>query len=217
MPALKGAFVNLGAGRPGAPPDVVVFQFNPEKVTRTPTRAQPPPRAGGAGPRRADLQPDQPPETISFSLKVDATDQLADGDQVAIENGILPMLAALELLMLPKSSPSPDLFGPAGAKKPRRHPPERLPTVLFFWGRFRVFPVAVTSLSVTETEYDAQLTPIRADVSVNLQVLTPDQLAGQDMARGAYAYSQGVKQDMAGRNRDNAAQFRVNTALSFSI
>jgi hypothetical protein len=217
VPALKGAFMNLGAGQPGASPDVVVFQFNPDKVTRTPTRAQPPPPAGGAGPRRADLQPDQPPETISFSLQVDVTDQLAHGDQVAIENGILPMLAALELLMLPRNSRSPDLSGLAGGKRPHRHPPERLPTVLFFWGRFRILPVAVTSLSVTETEYDVTLTPIRADVSVNLQVLTPDQLAGQDLARGAHAYSQGVKQDMARRNQDNAAEFRVSTALSFSI
>jgi hypothetical protein len=215
--ALKGAFINIGAGVLGFLPNIVVFQFNPDKVTRTPSRAQPPPAPDGAGKRSSSQQPGLPPETISFSLKVDATDQLANANPLAITSGILPTLSALELLMLPKSSLSIDLLNLGGGDKPHKHPPDKLPTVLFFWGPFRILPVAVTSLSITETEYDVKLTPIRADVSISLQVLTPDQLADQDFAKGAYAYSQGVKEVMAALNLANAVEFGVSAAMSFSI
>lgn len=217
MAALKGAFINIGAGLLGVLPNVVVFQFNPDRVTRTPTRALPPPPPDGSGQRNAMLQPGMPPETISFTLKVDATDQLANTNPLAIASGILPTLSALELLMLPKSSLSIDLFNLGGGGKPHRHPPDKLPTVLFFWGPFRILPVAVTNLSITETEYDVKLTPIRAEVSVSLQVLTPDQLTDQTLAKGAYAYSQGVKEVMAALNLANAVEFGVSAALSFSI
>ncbi len=217
MAALKGAFINIGGGLLGFLPNIVVFQFNPDKITRTPSRAQPPPAPDGSGKRSSSQQPGLPPETISFSLKVDATDQLANSNPLAAVGGILPTLSALELLMLPKSSLSIDLLNLGGGDKPHRHPPDKLPTVLFFWGPFRILPVAVTSLSITETEYDVKLTPIRADVSVGLQVLTPDQLADQDFAKGAYAYSQGVKEVMAALNLANAVEFGVSAAMSFSI
>jgi hypothetical protein len=217
MVALKGAFIDVGAGLLGALPNVVVFQFNPDQLTRNPTRAQPPPPPDGSGSRAARQQPGMPPETISFTLNVDATDQLASGSLTAAASGILPTLSALELLMVPKGSLTRDLFTLGGGKKPHRHPPESLPTVLLFWGPFRILPVAVTSLSITETEYDTRLTPVRAEVSVNLQILTPDQLKGQDLASGAYAYSQGVKEVMAALNLANAAEFGVSSVLSFSI
>jgi len=36
MATLKGAFLNFGAGLLGALPNIVVFQFNPTQVSRTP-------------------------------------------------------------------------------------------------------------------------------------------------------------------------------------
>jgi hypothetical protein len=88
--------------------------------------------------------------------------------------------------------------------------------VLFFWGPFRIVPVNITSLSITETRYDQLLNPIRAEVSVNVQVLTPSQLATDaTFARGAYAYSQGVKEVMAALNLANAAEIGISGALSF--
>jgi hypothetical protein len=41
MAALKGAFIKLGGGLLGALPNIVVFQFNPDRVTRTPRLVQP--------------------------------------------------------------------------------------------------------------------------------------------------------------------------------
>jgi hypothetical protein len=71
-------------------------------------------------------------------------------------------------------------------------------------------------MSITETEYDTLLNPVRADVTINLQVLLPSQLAGDMLGSGAYTYSQGVKETMAALNLANAAQFGVSAALSFS-
>jgi len=58
MAALKGAFLNIGAGLLGALPNIVVFQFNPDRVTRTPSLVRPPGKADGTGNRPAAPQPD---------------------------------------------------------------------------------------------------------------------------------------------------------------
>ena len=218
MAALKGAFLSFGAGLLGGLPNIVVFQFNPVQVSRNPTLTQPPSPNAGADATDALQQASLPGETISFTLRLDANDQLAGGNPIAAASGILPTLSALELLMVPASSLSIDLgslLGGGGSSGPHTFPPDKLPTVLFFWGPFRILPVAITSLSITETEYDTLLNPVRADVSVYLQVLVPSQLAGDTLANGAYKYSQGVKEVMAALNLANAAQIGVSSALSF--
>jgi hypothetical protein len=216
MPALKGAFINLGAGLLGALPNVVVFQFNPETVSRTPSLAQPPPPSTGAGSSDATQQPGQPTESMSFSLRIDATDQLASSNPIAAASGILPTLSALELLMVPADSLSLNLFSLSGGPAPFQNPPGKLPTVLFFWGPFRILPVTITSMSINETEYDQLLNPVRAEVSVSIQVLTPSQIASDaTFALGAYKYTQGVKEVMAALNLINSAQLGISSVLSF--
>jgi hypothetical protein len=218
MGTLKGAFINFGAGLLGALPNIVVFQFNPDRVTRTPKMVQPPPRDDGSGTHNANLTPGQPSETYSFTLRLDASDQLASSNPIAAASGILPTLSALELLMVPKDSLSINLFSLSGGDQPFQVPPAKLPTVLFFWGPFRIFPVNLTSLSITETEYDPLLNPIRAEITVSLTVLTPSQIdPGATIAVGAYKYSQGVKEVMAALNLANAAQLGLSASFSLSL
>lgn len=219
MPALKGAFANLGAGLLGALPNFVVFQFNPETISRTPSVLSPPPPANdGSGRTDGTQRPDVPGETMSFSLRIDATDQLVlEGNPVAATRGIHPTLSALELLMVPKSSLSIDLFQLSGGKAPSQLPPGKVPIVLFFWGTFRILPIMITSLTITETEFDILLNPVRAEVSVSLQVLTPSQITDSPFARGAYKYTQGVKEVMAALNLVNAAEIGVSNSLSFLL
>ena len=219
MAGLKGAFINAGAGLLGKLPNIIVFQFNPDRVTRTPTMPEPPPPEDGTGIRPAYQQPGPPSESMSFTLRLDATDQLAEGNPTTFANGLLPALSALELLMIPKESVSSALFQLSGsAGKQYQLPPTKLPTVLFFWGPFRIYPVFLNSLSITETEYDTKLNPVRAEVAVGLQVLTPGQLdADANFARDAYKYSLGVKEVMAALNLANAAQFGLSSVLSFSL
>jgi Contractile injection system tube protein len=216
--ALKGAFINLGAGLLGELPNIVVFQFNPDRITRTPSLARPPSPRDGSGTSDARQQPDQPSESLTFTLRIDATEQLARANPIAAASGILPTLSALELLMVPGSTLPVDLFGASGGPKPHQHPPERLPAVLFVWGPFRVLPVSITSLSIAETQHDVRLNPVRAEVTVGLTVLTPSQLAEEAaLARGAYTYSLGVKEVMAAINLANAAEIGVSASLSFSL
>ena len=204
MAALKGAFVRVEGGLLGSLPNIVIFQFNPETVYRTPTLAWPPMRGTGAGTRDANEQPSEPSESISFSLRVDATDQIAERQALAQSLGILPALSALELLQYPASALA-ELAN--GGGEAHRHPPERVPTVLFFWGEQRIVPVSITSLSIFETEYDTALHPIRAEVSVSLEVLTPSQLDPDDeVAIGAYRYTQRSKAALAAVNLVNPVE-----------
>jgi hypothetical protein len=218
MAALKGAFIKFDAGLLGKLPNIIVFQFNPVQVTRKPTLVHVPMKSDGSGKRPAAQQPDQPSESISFTLRVDATDQLAQGNPIAAGSGILPTLSALELLLSSKRSAADDLAGLAGKKKkPHQHPPAKLSTVFFFWGPFRILPVSVKSLGITETEYDPLLNPVRAEVAVELDVLTPLQLGDARIAIGAYRYTQGVKEVMAALNLANAAQLGFSTSVSLSL
>jgi hypothetical protein len=217
MAALKGAFIKFDAGLLGKLPNIIVFQFNPAQVTRRPGLVHVPMKSDGSGKRPASQQPDQPAESISFTLRLDATDQLAQSNPIAAASGILPTLSALELLLASKKSPAADLTSLAGKKKPHQHPPEKLSSVLFFWGPFRILPVSVKSLSITETEYDPLLTPVRAEVAVDLDVLTPLQLGDAKVAVGAYKYTQGVKELMAALNLANAAQLGFSASVSLSL
>jgi hypothetical protein len=217
MAALKGAFLNFGAGLLGALPNIVVFQFNPTQISRTPAIPRRPPACSSSGRTSARQQPCPPSETMSFTLRVDATEQLAQSNPIAAASGILPTLCALELLMVPAGSPALTLSLLSGSSGSHQTPPANLPSVLFFWGPFRILPIVITSLNVTETEYDTLLNPVRADVSVQLQVLQPGQLAGDTLGNAAYNYSQGVKQVMAALNLANAVQFGVSASLSFSL
>jgi hypothetical protein len=217
MITLKGAFVNLGAGLLGALPNIIIFQFNPETVSRTPSLVWPPPKPKGIGTVDATQQPAEPSESYSFTLRLDASDQLAQGNVDAAANGILPALSALELLMIPRSSLTIDLPGLAKIKKVFVNPPVKLNNILFFWGPFRILPVVVTQMSISETEYDQLLNPVRAEVSVTLDVLTKSMIDPHALlARGAYAYTRGVKEVMAALNIANTAQL-VGGAFSLPL
>jgi hypothetical protein len=218
MAALKGAFIDIGLGLLGVLANIIVFQFNPDSISRTPSLVYPPSQDKSSGSKDASQQggSGEPSESISFSLRIDATDQLVlEGNPVAAARGIYPTLSALELLMIPKRSPSLDLHRLIGKASPTNQP-TKVPIVLFVWGAFRILPVSINSLSITETQFDTLLNPVRAEVSVSLQVLTPGQL-NSAFASGAYQYTQGVKEVMAALNLVNAAEIGVSSILSFSL
>jgi hypothetical protein len=66
---------------------------------------------------------------------------------------------------------------------------------LFVWGVQRVVPVNITGLTITETEFDPMLNPIRASVGVSLTVI-----AGGD---GFSLYTQAMREVMATLNLAN--------------
>lgn len=165
---LKGAIIGLDPGKPLA--SVVVFQYNPDTLTR---RIDARATGGGDNTDRSEAfrLTGPPKETITVSIEIDATDQLEQANQLAVASGIHSTLAALEMLLYPKSAFTIANTALAAVGNLEIVPPEA-PLTLFFWGPARVLPVRITSLSITEEAYDTLLNPIRAKVDLTLQVLS---------------------------------------------
>jgi hypothetical protein len=211
-------------------PNVIIFQYNPETMVHAWTPPEVASQAAGGRSNPLAVK-GVPGETFSFTLVMDVVDMIADGSPVAQGiakvSGIYTRLAALEMLQYPVAAGGGgglvgsvslaagagglSLGGSAGAAVDRSIPESQVPTVLFVWGPGRILPVRVTSLSITETLYDALLNPTHAEMQVNLRVLTPEELLYvtgplKDIARGAYKYSQGLRQALAIANLANAVE-----------
>jgi hypothetical protein len=226
---LKGALISFMPTFVGSLPNVIVFQYNPETITHTWTPAGRPADAkAGGDPMAADGVPG---ETFAFKLSLDAADAIADGDTnpvaagLASVSGVYPRLAALEMLQYPRGAFDGGLLGTVSASISAAGvsqsaggaaaanttvPRSEVPTVLFVWGPQRIVPVRVTDLTITETLYDVMLNPTKADVSITLRVLTPEELCGmtrdlRGVANAAYKYSQGLRQVQAVANLGDAA------------
>ncbi|MEV8313562.1 hypothetical protein AB0Q95_05255 [Streptomyces sp. NPDC059900] len=164
-PVFKGALVSADRLRPGS--SVVVFQYNPETLTRT-LAARTTGGESGAGPLRLAGPPD---ETIKLSVEIDATDQLERGDPLTKSVGIAPALARLELLLYPASAAviANEALAQAGVIEIL---PSQAPLTLLIWGARRILPVRVAEFSLTEEAFDLYLNPIRAKVDLGLKVTT---------------------------------------------
>ncbi len=219
---IKGALVEFMPTFLLPVPNVVIFQFNPERMTHTWTQPKP---AGGGNPLAVRGNPG---ESFSFTVTLDAQDSLSRGGPaskaLAQVSGVYSRLAALEMLQYPTGAFGGGLLGSvsaslsagglslgASAGVKRTVPESQVPTVLFVWGPGRILPVRVTGLRVTETLYDALLNPIYAEANLDLAVLTPEEiqyLTGPlaKVAGAAYQYSQGLRQALAVANLANAAE-----------
>jgi len=74
------------------------------------------------------------------------------------------------------------------------------PRVLFVWGVYRILPVAITQLSITESKFDFLLNPTQADVQLTLSVITPSRCADDLLMIGAAAYSNIARELLAAVN-----------------
>ncbi|MBI1424591.1 MAG: hypothetical protein GC149_14185 [Gammaproteobacteria bacterium] len=230
---LKGAFVEYGIS---LPPLFVVFQFNPEQLSRTKsisfqgvssetsvdtqsqTQDGSPLTIRQNSSRTCSLRslherdyPDSDQllairdaqqvefqdEQISFDIRLDAGDDLDDGNALVGEVGILPQLSTLELMMYSKGDSllgqlvssliSKTGFSFTDVDKP--------PMVLFIWGYSRVLPVNINSMRITESEFNTILSPTRATISVELTVIE-----GKNIP---YTYSKALKEVMSVLNLAN--------------
>ena len=228
----KGALIRLSEEFLGPIPNIIVFQYNPETLTRslTPWR----PRAlEGEGTEDSEsgeantAQPFDPGESFNITLEFDATDalEIPENNPVEVVTGIADRIAALEMLLYPgeeemeaglqvseASSLAGGEEGSGGAETDAAPVPRpRVPVVLFVWGPGRIVPVRLTSFQVEEQAYSPTLYPIRAEVTVGLKVLTEDSFraadrtmtAAEDLAIAAYKYTRGQKETLARANIAN--------------
>jgi hypothetical protein len=189
----KGAIVSFDIFNPV--PMVVLFQYNPETMTRTLQG-----RSTGAegDPSEAFRLTGPPTETISIDIELDATDQLEkpDENKNATSMGILPQLSALEMMLYPKSSLVIANTALTLAGVLEVIPPEG-PFTLFIWGAKRVLPVKLTEFRITEEAHDVNLNPIRAKVSLGMKVLTYADLKLTHPGYALFLAHQVVKETMA--------------------
>jgi hypothetical protein len=189
----KGALIGADPLNPLA--SVIIFQYNPEALTRTLV----PQTAGGNSPGEALRFKGPPQETIKLDAELDAADQLEKGDPNAIQLGLHPALAALELLLYPKSAVAiaNEVLLAAGIIEVL---PMEAPLTLFVWGPKRVVPVRVTDFSITEEAFDPNLNPIRAKVSLGLRVLNYQDLGLLSPGGALFMTHQIAKEVMATLN-----------------
>lgn len=171
---LKGGIVLIDP-EVGTVKRVIALQYNPDTLSRTL-------QVRGAGPESGDhleaLRLTGPPvETIKIDAELDAADQLEFPDQnrTAVDFGIHPQLAALEMLVYPSTNEllSANRLAQMGTLEIL---PARSDLPLFVWSRQRVLPVRITDLSVVEEAFDPALNPLRAKVSLGMRVLSVNDL-----------------------------------------
>ena len=225
---LKGALVEFMPTFLVPLPNITVFQYNPETMIHTWTQSEP---AGTAGVTTSNplAVKGMPGEAFSFTIAMDANDDIADGNSVtsgmAEVSGLYSRLAALEMLLYPSGSTRGGLvgavsaavgaaFGGGGSSGVTRTVPEStIPVVLFVWGAGRIVSVRVTGLTITEKLYDSALNPTHAEAQLSLRVLTPAELVAAqsddavlaNLASIAYTYTFALRQALALANLANAA------------
>lgn len=189
---LKGAIVGFDILNPVA--SVIVFQYNPDTLTRS-LQAQT--SGGESGDRSEALRLKGPPiETIKLDVELDATDQLEKSESAATSMGVHPQLAALEMLLYPKSALviANTILLAVGTIEVM---PPMAPFTLFIWGPKRILPVRLTDFSITEEAYDTTLNPIRAKAALGLRVLNYNDLPLLHPGYGLFLAHQVVKETMA--------------------
>jgi len=223
---LKGALVELSERFIGPIPNIIIFQYNPETISRSYEVYNPfkkediiedGKKVGTAHWISANAQPFDPPETFSLTLELDATDELETGDPIALATGVADRIAALEMLLYPQEdSLLDDLMGSLSldglVDREDTTPRHSVPIVLFVWGTGKIVPVRLTSFQVEEQAFSQFLYPIRAKVSVGVQVLSEFEIklfpdtTSRKIALASYKLTLKQKQTLAAANTANSVE-----------
>jgi hypothetical protein len=198
---LKGALIEFSERIIGPIPNVIVFQYNPESMTRTLEVWNQGSNSSGAGTSASNdtshtSQPFDPPESFTLTLELDAADELETPalHPVAFISGVADRIAAMEMLLYPQTDSllggllgsitgslsvgagvgsGGGIGGAIGGASTQPVPRTTVPVLLFVWGPGRIVPVRLTTFSVEEQAYSPLLYPIRAKVSMGMKILTP--------------------------------------------
>ncbi len=222
---LRGALLEYGTDVLGPLPNIVVFQFNPEEISRTLNISNNDAADTQSDKRQRELsQTGSPPvETFDITAHFSAADELgAGGAAAAVPRvfGVGPVLAALEKMVYPSEGLVGGVVGAAvdavantlsigaGASVPR--PREQLPRILFYWGPSRLLPVQVRSMSITEQKFDPLLNPVQAQVVIGLSVAQIGDGKYDSLGFGALQYTQTVKEAQVLLNLEKVGEFAVD-------
>lgn len=192
---LKGGIVVLDPVT-AAVKTILPLQYNPDTLTRTL-------QVKGVGPESGDrleaLRLKGPPvETYKVEIELDAADQLETGEGQASQNGLHPVLAALEVLVYPASATLQANESAASSGSLEIIAAEA-PLTVFVFGPKRIAPVRFTEFSITEESFDVNLNPIRAKVSLTMRVLSIDDVGFDAKSGGLFMTYLQNKEQLAQR------------------
>ena len=150
------------------PPLIVVFQYNPETISDN--------KAVKYADRNKDLCSGGPGKdytgggdrTISFTLKLHGLEQGTNpSNPTPADNGVSTELAKLRSFLYPKADAWTTVDQLTGGKGKRLTAP---PTCIFGYGS-KLLECIVTDMKITETQFNSQLAPVRAEAVVTLTVI----------------------------------------------
>ena len=176
----KGAFEVYDSKSLAIPKFTITFLFNPERLSRsiTPVFAE----SGSTSSGRQDTKtPKLPSEKITLSVNLDASvlidekSEIESGNPVVEQYGILPILTALHWLIYPKESGGQSNGGGGGDSGGANFTPRfEMPYVIFVWNQRLRLPVKIGSINITEQQFGPELYPTRAEVQIQMDVLSND-------------------------------------------
>ena len=213
---VRGALVQLIPDIIAFIPNIVIFQYNPEKMTRSLTPYSATPATNGGKVMTApDAQPFNPEEKISFALHLNATEGLSAYNPITMATGVASRIAALRKMVKPTSGMLSDIKGSAMALKNKTSAnalsrPSQ-PMTFLIYGPGLILPVRITTFSVEETLHTPLLYPYDATVTLELSVQTPEQfccsnIPFKDLAVSAYNLTKLQEDALALANAANGVE-----------
>lgn len=176
----KGVLFEYGLS---IPPMALVFNFNPQEISRTRSVTVKSGNAPGARGGYDFMTPletarvsqgvEMQAESFSITILLDATDKLNDGDTVAKTFGVQPQIDTLRAMAEPKAQGPGGVqvlsaLGLGGARAFERQ--EVASVLVFAWG-IQLLPVFLTSVTQKETLHLPNLAPYRAEMGLTMQVI----------------------------------------------
>ncbi|WP_250148352.1 hypothetical protein [Halomonas jincaotanensis] len=178
--ATRGVLFEYGLS---IPPLALVFDFNPQSISRSRTVTI---KTGDAPGNRTGYDFLSPLETtrvaqgvelaaegFSVDILLDATDRMDAGDNVAAMFGVQPQIDTLRSMVEPKSQGPGGLktlssLGIGGARAFERQ--ETASVLIFAWG-LQLLPVFLTGVTQKESLHLPNLMPYRAEMGLTMQVI----------------------------------------------
>jgi hypothetical protein len=178
--ATKGILFEYGLS---LPPLALIFDFNPQQISRSRTATIKMGNAPGARLGYDFLTPLETPrasqgvelqgESISISILLDATDKMQNGDPIAGQFGVQPQIDTLRSMLEPKVQGPGGLqvlssIAGGGARAFERN--ESASVLVFAWG-IQFLPVFLTGVSQNESLHLPNLAPYRAEITLTMQII----------------------------------------------
>jgi hypothetical protein len=178
---VKGMLFEYGLS---LPPLALVFDFNPQQISRSRTATIKMGEAPGNRTGYDFLSPldtprvaqgvEQAAEGFSIDILLDATDKMNDGDATAAAFGVQPQIDTLRSMVEPKAQGPMGLQtlaalgGVGGGRAFERQ--ETASVLIFAWG-LQLMPVFLTGVTQKESLHLPNLLPYRAEMGLTMQVI----------------------------------------------